>query len=73
MGFAFRESYAASKTVNQFTKVNILRDAHLVLEKYFRDHIDSIEEEWFNIISPQLATINKLKEQLNCLVAKDWK
>ncbi|WP_354636225.1 hypothetical protein [Planktothricoides raciborskii] len=73
VGFAFRESYAASRTVNQFTKVNILRNAHLVLEKYFQDNIDSIEKEWFNIISPQLATIEKLKEQLNCLVAKDWK
>jgi hypothetical protein len=73
VGLAFRESYAASKTVNQFTKVNILRDAHLVLEKYFQDNIDIIEKEWLNIISPQGATIDKLKEQLKCLVDKDWK
>lgn len=76
MRSAFLASYDNPRTVkkmNLFTKVRIRYDAHLALDSYFASNLDKIENEWFNIISPSVATIDLLKEQLRTLAAKDWK
>ncbi|MEM1169953.1 MAG: hypothetical protein AAGJ08_12955 [Cyanobacteria bacterium P01_H01_bin.35] len=72
---AFLASYDAprsSKRINQFTKVRILRDAHIVLINYFSKNIRQIEEEWFNILSPQNKPIITLQNQLKTLAQKEW-
>ena len=72
---AFLASYDSPKTSNrknQFTKVRLLRTAHLVLSNYFQTNIEEIEHQWFNIISPPGNTIDNLKKQLQILAQKDW-
>ncbi|MGB3514345.1 MAG: hypothetical protein WBA93_35070 [Microcoleaceae cyanobacterium] len=72
---AFVVSYdtpRSSKRINQFTKVRILRNAHLVLVNYFSKNIKQIEEQWFNVISPQNKSITTLQSQLQTLVQKEW-
>lgn len=68
---AFRDSYASGESgKNQFTKVKINKEAHESLCEYFRQRIQRIEENWFNVISPPGETIHDLKIQLNELSRK---
>ena len=45
--------------------------AHMALCHYFHSHINEIEN-WFNIISPQNASIMTLKNELYILRDKNW-
>jgi hypothetical protein len=69
---AFTTSYAEDKRRNRFTKVQMDLKADKVLQEYFKRHRVKIES-WFNVISPKNFTIEKLKEQIAVLAAKDWK
>lgn len=72
---AFIASYDSLKTSNrknQFTKVRLLRTAHLVLNDYFNANIEEIQHQWFNVLSPSGKTIDSLKEELHTLTQKDW-
>jgi hypothetical protein len=68
---AFLASYAAGKTKNQFTKVQMDYKADQVLQTYFRDNQLRIET-WFNVISPAFLSIRTLQAQLSELRNKDW-
>ncbi|MFY7805553.1 MAG: hypothetical protein ACOVQ7_19240 [Limnoraphis robusta] len=75
---AFLETYDRPRTkalrqTNQFTKVRIRRDAHLVLIDYFKRNIEQIENEWFNVLSPKDKVISLLREQLHILANKNWR
>lgn len=64
---AFLDSYTDGKKNNTFTKSRISFDAHVALNKFFRDNI-SLIESWFNIISPNNLTISEIKSQLHTLL-----
>ncbi|MBR3896898.1 MAG: hypothetical protein IKJ42_07815 [Bacteroidaceae bacterium] len=69
---AFHDSYKEGKKSNVFTKVKMNYDAHLALIDYFHKNIGRIEK-WFNIITPEYASIENLKKDLSTLNQKDWK
>ena len=68
---AFLASYQGVKGQNQFTKVQINWNAHLLLRDYFVKHLDKIES-WFNIVAPTQGTITALRENLSTLSRKRW-
>lgn len=68
---AFKASYASGESgKNQFTKVKIGLDAHLALKAYFHKHINCIEKDWFNVLSPAKGHTDDLKRDLRTLAAK---
>jgi len=68
---AFLSSYYADKIKNQFTKVQMGYAADQVLQAYFIDNKDRIED-WFNVISPVNSSLEKMRTQLSTLRDKDW-
>ncbi|WP_346701588.1 hypothetical protein [Barnesiella sp. An22] len=68
---SFLDSYKEGKKSNIFTKVKMNLAAHMALCHYFHSHINEIEN-WFNIISPQNASIMTLKNELYILRDKNW-
>ena len=68
---AFLASYSAKKKENRFTKVQMALDADKVLQDYFAANINRIEK-WFNVISPIECSLDRLKNQIDVLAAKDW-
>lgn len=69
---AFVASYTATKKRNRFTKVQMDKKADVLLQKFFVENEEKIEN-WFNIISPAGKTITELKIELNELKNKNWK
>jgi hypothetical protein len=69
---AFVASYAPDKKKNQFTKVQINIEANEQLLHYFSVNVDRIER-WFNVISPQSGTLDKLRDEIRLLRHKNWK
>ncbi len=69
---AFISSYSATKKRNRFTKVQMDKKADEVLQNFFAENSNKIEN-WFNIISPKSKTIAELKKELNELRIKNWK
>jgi len=67
----FLSSYQNRTTQNQFTKIQMQYDAHLLLLDYFKTNEQMIEE-WFNIISPAKLSLDGLREQLRLLAQKPW-
>jgi len=70
-GAAFLASYTAEKKKNQFTKVQMKYEADQVLQTYFRENRQRIEN-WFNVITPTRGTIPQLQLQISQLRDKDW-
>jgi hypothetical protein len=68
---AFLSSYSTEKVRNRFTKVQMDYQADQVLQTYFRDNSERIEQ-WFNVIAPSKSSIESLKLQLSQLRDKDW-
>lgn len=68
---AFLDSYLEGKKSNIFTKVKMNVKAHIALCHYFNTHINNIEK-WFNVITPQNASITDLKKELYMLKNKKW-
>jgi hypothetical protein len=64
----FLASYQQTK--NQFTKVQMEYEAHLLLLEYFRENKEEIEK-WFNVVAPK-KNLCALREQLRLLASKDW-
>ncbi len=56
---------------NQFTKVQMNREADQLLQKYFHQNRKKIRN-WINIISPAGLTLEMLKTQITKLSNKDW-
>lgn len=69
---AFKNSYTADKKRNVFTKVRMNFDADTALLKYFIVNQSKIEE-WFNVITPEVKTINDLKNEITELRSKNWR
>ena len=69
---AFRNSYTVDKKRNVFTKVKMDLDADILLQKYFSNNINKIED-WFNIITQQEGDIIELKNEFIELRSKNWK
>ena len=69
---AFISSYSATKKRNRFTKVQMDKKADEVLQNFFTENSNKIEN-WFNIISPKSKTIAELKKELKELRIKNWK
>lgn len=69
---AFLESYTGAKGQNIFTKVRVSLAADRSMQEYFGSHISEIEN-WFNVISPANQGLDKLRINLDSLVAKNWK
>lgn len=69
---AFLASYTAVKKKNSFTKVQMDYEADQVLQSYFRDHRERIEQ-WFNIITPKNGTVQDIHFQISQLRDKNWK
>jgi hypothetical protein len=67
---AFHCAYKEDKKKNAFTKVKMNLDAHNALVEYFKEKINHIENNWFNIISPNHGSINNLKKDLTKLTLK---
>lgn len=70
---AFSESYRQGKKMNVFTKTKIDLDAHKALCLYFSRNIKTIENTWFNIITPKNKSLGQLAETLTLLGNKDWR
>lgn len=56
---------------NQFTKVQMNREADQLLQKYFRQNRNKIRN-WINVISPVDLTLEVLRTQITKLSNKDW-
>ncbi len=69
---AFRNSYTVDKKRNVFTKVKMDLDADILLQKYFSNNLNKIED-WFNIITQQEGDIIELKNEFIELRSKNWK
>lgn len=59
--------------MNVFTKTKIDLDAHKALCLYFSRNIKTIENTWFNIITPKNKSLGQLAETLTLLGNKDWR
>lgn len=74
---AFLASYAnvKGKTMkygkNQFTKVQMNREADKLLQNYFRKNREKIKG-WINVISPTDLSLDTLGKQISILSNKDW-
>lgn len=66
----FLSSYQNRKTKNQFTKVQMNYEAHLLLLKYFTENKHRINK-WFNVLTPKNSSLDKLQEQLKTLAGKE--
>ena len=66
---AFRESYTGKPGVNRFTKVRMDRHADQLLQHWFSEHRNDVEN-WFNVISPKEGTLSSLQEDLSHLASK---
>lgn len=69
---AFMESYSGARRRNKFTKVMMRLSAGRAIQRYFENNLAQIEK-WFNVISPQNASISALKKDIDTLIAKDWR
>ena len=65
----FLSSYQQKK--NQFTKVQMQYETHLLLLEYFEENRQRIDG-WFNVITPRGLTLSHLQKQLVLLARKDW-
>lgn len=63
---AFKQSYSQNNKPNRFTKVLMDIAADSLLRKYFSDNLESIQT-WFNVISPEKATVDDLLTDLGLL------
>lgn len=68
----FLGSYKEGKKKNQFTKVQMNKEADRLLQTYFTENLKQIEK-WFNVISPAKKPLSVLKRELEILKEKDWK
>lgn len=68
----FLSSYQNRKTKNQFTKVQMNYESHLLLLDYFTAHKKQISS-WFNVITPQKLSLEDLQNQLRALAEKRFK
>ena len=69
---AFLASYTAQKKGNQFTKVRMNYEADQVLQAYFRDNRQRIEN-WSHVIAPANGTMASLRSQVSQLRDKHWR
>lgn len=69
---AFLSSYTSEKKKNCFTKVQMSYHADRLLQIYFADNLLKVEN-WFNVIAPADASIDKLKKQVSQLRDKNWR
>jgi hypothetical protein len=69
---AFISSYASDKKKNCFTKVQMAYEADRLLQAYFAENLSNVEN-WFNVIAPVDASIDKLKTQVSQLRDKNWR
>ncbi len=67
---AFLQSYSGQKSTNKFTKVRMDSDADKILRKYFSRHGSEIDEEWFNVISPENGALHSLRADLGTLASR---
>ncbi len=67
----FLSSYQNRTTKNQFTKVQMQYDAHILLLKYFKENKTKINR-WFNVITPKNSNLNDLQHDLGVLSNKKW-
>jgi hypothetical protein len=67
----FLSSYQNRTTKNQFTKVQMQYDAHVLLLDYFKKNKQRIEK-WFSVITPKNFSLSDLQEQLKLLAEKRW-
>lgn len=67
----FLGSYKEGKKKNQFTKVQMNKEADRLLQTYFNENLKQIER-WFNVISPGKKPLSVLKKELEILRDKDW-
>jgi hypothetical protein len=56
---------------NQFTKVQMQYDAHLLLLDYFKENKERISA-WFNVITPRRSSLAELQNELKQLARKEW-
>ena len=68
---SFLASYTGDRGVNQFTKVQMNREADAVLQGYFREKAARILR-WFSVIAPRGRGIACLRDELHVLAAKKW-
>lgn len=68
---AFLASYVAEKKKNSFTKVQMNYEADQVLQTYFRDNMERIEN-WFNVIAPKDGIMRDIHFQISQLRDKNW-
>jgi hypothetical protein len=69
---AFSASYAADKTKNEFTKVQMNLEADAALQRFFVRNSAKIES-WFNVISPKTKSLKNLRAEIESLKNKNWK
>jgi hypothetical protein len=69
---AFLASYTGQKKGNQFTKVRMNYEADQVLQAYFRDNRQRIEN-WSHVIAPANGTMASLRSQVSQLRDKHWR
>ena len=68
---SFSRSYASGEQgKNEFTKVKIDYRADQVLQAYFTQHQERIEQTWFNVLAPEQDSILGLKKELDALSQK---
>ena len=68
---AFLASYnSESKKKNRFTKVKMDLDADKSLQVYFANNQSEIDS-WFNVIAPNRATMEELRDDIGTLCGKD--
>lgn len=68
---AFLSSYMVGKKKNQFTKVQMNKEADRVLTDYFIKNQKRVES-WFNVISPGEKRLSTLRGELDTLKNKNW-
>ncbi|MCY4223605.1 MAG: hypothetical protein OXF06_02105 [Bacteroidetes bacterium] len=66
---AFSKSYTGERGVNRFTKVLMDIHADQILQDWFSEHRNDVEN-WFNVISPNGGTLFKLQDDLIHLSSK---
>jgi hypothetical protein len=73
---AFLDSYNSvggvkKKAKNQFTKVQMNKNADLLLQEYFKENREKIAG-WINVISPKNGKLEDVKNQIALLSKKNW-
>ena len=67
---AFLQSYPAKPGANRFTKVRMAADADRALRGYFQAYASEVET-WYNVISPNGASLTMLRDDLRKLAGTD--